>query len=561
MKKNIVGSFWLISSATMLSLAWLLPNHTPPWLSFHSDAWAATLITLIGLWIVIKSKVNCGWNILTLAVGFCVLMPWVQYFFGQISVFGNAWITSLYALGLLCALKVGEKWQTESPGQVFDFIFIAVTIATIISVGIQLRQWAGMDSLGFWTLRAMMGSRYYANIAQPNLLASLELLGLIGCSWALYRNKIGVLSSLFIACFILLGVVLTESRTAFVNLFLLLILVFFNRKKLPNKNYLWALFGLISYFILTTYFVAFLNAENGSLELRNPAVSERIVAWKMFFEASLQNPIFGFGWGQVLRAYFLVAGHYPSQNGLFSQSHNLFLDLVLWNGYPIGLVLIGIIFWWSWKVFFSLRTFEQLHGVAFTLVLVTHAMLEFPLQYAAFLLPLGLVIGSLNKSLELKVIFKDKQIVSILLLILSSIMLCITIRDYFRVEVSNYGLRFQHYKIETNIPAVPPDVISLTQFHDVILFSRNVPKRNLKDEELQWMINRVEILPSPLLIYNLAVNLTLNNREDEAKKWIILLCKTAPEVNCDDMRALWAEKSVLYPELSKMDWPVKNMIE
>lgn len=555
MKAKLIGNFWLVSASALLSLAWLLPNHTPPWLTFHSDAWAASTFALMGMWVMAKGKTNSGWHVLTLAVGFCALIPWLQYAFGIITAFGNAWINSLYMLGFLCTIKMGEKWETESPGQSFDFIFSAIIIATIVSVGIQLRQWAGFEPLGFWTLRAVTQSRYYANLAQPNQLASLELLGLVACSWGFYRKKLSAASAIFVACFILIGVVLTESRTAMLNLGLLLVIAFVFRRNLPSKQYIQVMFGLFCYFGVMTVLVPMLGGDGTMPELRTPAVSERWMAWKMFTKASFEQPVWGFGWGQLAQAHFSVVLDAPFQSGLFTQSHNLLLDLILWNGYPIGLFLILILGWWVCKAATSVQNFKNIHGIFFIIILGTHAMLEFPLQYAFFLMPFGLIIGSLHITLGFQPVFKANRFTSIFLMAISITMLCITIRDYFRAETSMYGLRFQHYKIQTTIPPVPPDVIALTQFRDSISFARTRPQNNLKSEELQWMIDTVNTLPSPLLIFNLASNLAMNGQPAESQKWIIRLCKTSAEISCADMHMLWTNAAASSPEMAAVEWP------
>jgi hypothetical protein len=341
------------------------------------------------------------------------------------------------------------------------------------------------------------------------------------------------------------------------NLLLLLLISIAFRNKLPSKHYLWVVVGLLCYFAAITVLLPMLSdgGHEGMPGLRAPAAAERLMAWKMFLAASLQHPLWGFGWGQLASAHFLVAADYPGQAGLFTQSHNLLLDLILWNGYPIGLALIAILAWWGWKLVSSIRTFEHLHGLAFVTVLGTHAMLEFPLQYAVFLLPFGLIAGSLHTQLGFQPLWKEKKWIALGLTLVVAIMLSITIRDYFRSETSLYGLRFQHYKIQTTIPAAPPDVMVLTQFHDSIAFSRNTPQKDLKPEELQWMSDTVNALPSPLTIYKLAANLAMNNQPEEAELWLVRLCRTTAEISCKDMHQAWLQNTASHPEMMAIKWP------
>jgi hypothetical protein len=555
---KLLSTFWLLSAAFALSLAWLLPNHTPPWVSFHGDAWAATVLAVVGIWVAWNSRVHAGWHVLTLAVALFCLVPWLQYAFGEIPVFGTTWINSIYLLGFLFALQTGEKWELDSVGQCADFVFTATVIAAVVSTGLQIYQLAGLETIGPWTLYVPGQSRFYANMAQPNQLASLLLLGLLACSWGFYRRKLNAAVAILMACFILVGVALTESRTAWLNLALLVAGTVLWRKKLPSRRYLWLVLGLAAYFAACVLLLPLVGAytDSGPVgEYRSLVDHARMGAWKMLLDASLQQPLFGFGWGQLARANFLVIENYPGQPGLFAQSHNLILDLFLWNGYPLGLLAIALLVWWLGKVVSLARNFGQLHLLAFVLVLGTHAMLEFPLQYAFFLLPFGLVAGALHTSLKFKWVCQCRRWIYIAISIASVVVLAITIRDYFRVETSFYGLRFESKRIVTDIPSTPPDVIALTQFRDYLIFARNVPRSGLDGDELRWMIDTVNTIPSALTMYKLAENLALNGRPDEAKHWLARMCKTMPQPNCQALRVSWETEALANVGIAAVPWP------
>lgn len=558
MNSKLVSKFWLVSASFLLSLAWLIPNHNPPWVSFHGDAWAASLLTVVGMWVTWKSKANTGWQVFTLAVAFLCLMPWLQYALGLIPIWGTAWMSGIYLLGLLFAIQTGEQWEKASPGQCADFVFLAVMLAAVVSTGLQLHQAAGLEPFGIWTLYVSGQSRFYANMAQPNQLASLLLLGLLGCSWGFYRGKLNAWVALCVSCFILFGVVLTESRTAWLNLSLLLIGAVTLRAKLPSHRYLLAVAGLGLYFFMCVLLLPLLAAyihTGVESDYRSLADPIRLGAWRMLLEASMLEPFLGFGWGQVGAASLLVAVNFPGHAGLFAQAHNIFLDLVLWNGYPLGLLLVALICWWAWKAISLVRSFEQLHLLAFVTVLGTHAMLEYPLQYAFFLLPFGLMVGALQTSLGFEAIFKGQKWIRLVIAVMAAIALTITVRDYFRVETSFYGLRFEHRKIQTDIPSTPPNVIALTQFRDHLKFARNVPRTGVPPRELAWMIDTVNTMPSALVIYKLAANLAMNERPVEAKEWLVRLCKTMAAVNCSAMKIQWEQEGMGSSEIASVQWP------
>ncbi|MFZ2217988.1 MAG: Wzy polymerase domain-containing protein [Rhodoferax sp.] len=558
MNSKLLSPFWLVSAAVALSFAWLLPNHSSPWVGFHGDAWAASILAIVGLWIVFRGKSEVKWHLLTLTIALFSLVPLFQYMAGQIPVWGTAWINSAYMLGFLFAIQSGERWELESPGQCADFLFTAILLASIVSVGIQFYQWLMPESPGLWTLFVQGRSRFYANMAQPNQLASLLLLGLVSCSWGFYRRRLNSVFSILFSIFLLTGIALTESRTAWVNLALLAGGAISWRKALPSKQYLWTTLSLGTYFILCVFFLSKFGDYFGGSAVgayRSPIDDPRLGAWKMLFDASLHKPFFGFGWGQLANANFLVIENYPQQGGLFNQSHNLILDIILWNGYPLGLIAVSILGYWVFKVFTHPRDFKQIHLISFIAILGIHSMLEYPLHYAYFLLPFGIFVGAINTSLKIGVIGSKNTIFYLLICIISTITLAITIRDYFIVEKSFYGLRFENRKISTDIPSTPPNVIVLTQFYDYLKFARNIPQNNVKPDTLKWMSDTVNAMPSALVMYKLAENLAMNKQPDEAKKWLLRICKTTPDPNCQVMRGTWTTMALENTEIAAVSWP------
>jgi hypothetical protein len=189
------------------------------------------------------------------------------------------------------------------------------------------------------------------------------------------------------------------------------------------------------------------------------------------------------------------------------------------------------------------------------MVLGVHAMLEYPLQYAYFLLPTGLVMGSLNTSLNLKSFELNSRLPVAIIFGLSTIAVFITVRDYFRVEDSFYGLRFEQKGIASVYPRTPPDVIALTQWRDYIVFARIEPRAGMKAEELSWARNLVSTTPSAFVMYRLAAMLALNDLPIESTKWLKRLCLTSPKEHCEVIKLEWEKQSKQQPKIQEIPWP------
>lgn len=555
--KRLLSPFWLCCISTAMSLAWLLPNHSMPWVSFHGDAWTAVALLLVSFFVLLLTHFEGDWHWLSVLVSIAVFIPLIQYASGLIPQFGVAWINSAYMLGFLLALLVGSVWERNHPNQCGDFLFLAVAIATSVSVGLQLHQFFNLEGIGPWILNSS-GTRHFANMAQPNQLASLLLLGFLGCSWGYWRKLIGPFTVIGVAALFLVGVALTESRTAWINVFLLVCATLLWRKSLPSMGYLWSMIGLAFFFALFVLKLPAINDYFGGgmpVEYRSTTGDPRWTAWVMFLKAIAFRPWFGFGWGQLGHAQFLMMDEHIALGGNYLQAHNLFIDLMLWNGVPIGLGLGAAVIWWFWTVLKAIKNYSQLVLTGFVLVLGTHAMLEYPLQYAYFLLPTGLVLGCLNTSLELTSFKVNSKWPVAIVFALSTIVLAITIRDYFRVEDSFYGLRFEQKKIESPYPRTPPDVMALTQWRDYIVFARIEPHAGMTAEELSWARNLVSTTPSAFVMYRFAAMLAFNAQPSESAKWLKRLCLTSPQEQCDVIKQEWEKQSKQHPQIGAIPWP------
>lgn len=554
---KIFTPFWLSGASLALSLAWLLPNHSLPWLSFHGDAWSGIVLCVVACVVLVRTNFTSIWNPLTLVIAITAGIPILQYFGGLIPIFGVAWINSAYMMGFLLALLTGSAWERNQSHQVGDFLFLATVTASMVSVGLQLHQFFRLESVGPWILYSS-GTRHFANMAQPNQLASLLLLGTLGCGWAYERKLIGPYIAISAAAFFLIGTVLTESRTAWLNVLLIISVSIIWRKTLPSRAYSWGVVGLGLFFLVCVLNLPAINDYFGGgmpVEFRSATSDPRWAAWTMFLKAAVFKPFFGFGWGQLGHAQFLMMDEGISFGGSFLQSHNIFIDLILWNGIVIGIILIAVIIWWLWTTLNTINTFHQLMLMSFIIVLGTHSMLEYPLHYSYFLLPCGLAIGGLIASTKSQSILMIGKRSSIVVLVISTIMLTITIRDYFRTEDSFYGLRFEQKKIKSDYPLTPPDVLALTQWRDYILFARMEPKPDVSNADLSWMRNLVSTIPSAFVMYRFAATLAVNNQPAEATLWLKRLCQTSPKEQCEVIMAEWKKQSKSNPKIAAIQWP------
>jgi len=559
-----MSPLWLGLWAAFVSLCWLIPVHSPPWTTFPADAWFA-LIALVGASVVVvRTHQGLNWHGLPCLVAALVVLPWVQFFWGVLPFAGQAWISSAYLLGFLFALLIGARWEQADSSQLGHALFIAIGIAAIASVGLQLYTWLELtDSgvMGMWSLGAT-GSRPYANLGQPNQLATLLVWGLMACLWAYLYKAVSGWVAIAAAAFLLLGLALTQSRTGLLALTVMLIAAWFWRSLWPSRLLPRVASGLYVYVLVIPSFLRWLNSAlllgQNDVYVRLGQQGElRLSAWRMFAKAIMERPWLGYGWTEVSSAQIAVADQFPGLNGIFQQSHNIFLDLALWTGLPICLLVAGMLLRWFWTGFRRIRQPEDAALFMLLVAVSIHAFVEFPLQYAYFLLPTGLVMGMLNVRLDAKVIRVTSRWVLLGVWLTVAVVLGVTLRDYAKVDASYNMLRLEQSIIGQGRGPMggPPDVWALTQLREWIVVARYKAHPDMSPQALDEMTTVARSYPSFNLIYRLATALALNGRPDEARVWLRKICKIADEKQCRLAQRTWAQESPNDPRTAVIQWP------
>lgn len=534
------------------SLAWLLPNHARPWAAFHTDAWIAAGLCVALVWTAWKAR--DGWR-LSPTAGFLLLLsfvPWIQWAFGLVTLPGIAMMSSLFLLGLALSFSLGENWSKQDRAMPVVFVLAAAGFAGYISVGLQLYQWVGLTerdgATDIWVLYFGGRGRPDANLGQPNQLATLQLWALLAVAWALHRKAIGTLGVVLGALPLLFGVALTQSRTAVLILTLWLAVSWlFARRKFFSRGWLLGSTALYAGFLAMLFLVNPLARTLG-LEAA-PALSERfdvglrLPAWRMFVDAITERPWLGYGWDQTRWAMFEVFPRHPELAGLpFSHAHNLFLDLLLWLGLPLGGLLCLALLVWMTIRFVHIRSAEQALVFAALLAMALHAMLELPLHYAYFLLPTGVLAGALRQmqSPQPKSAVMRRSIL-LALGCTAAMLLAILIRDYLRVEENHLALRFDNQGVGTVHDRNPPDTWLLEHWRGVMELSRLAPHRGMTDEEVDRWRDLAIYHSSGINLQNMLTVLSLNGRHEEAEFWAVRVCAVFDPATCELIVKRWRE--------------------
>jgi hypothetical protein len=281
----------------------------------------------------------------------------------------------------------------------------------------------------------------------------------------------------------------------------------------------------------------------------------RRLHWAALADAVMREPLTGYGWGRVSAAQARVAADHPFTGEPLEHSHNLLLDLLLWAGVPVGgtiALLIGYWFVSRARACKSATAYLWLVGLA---GLFAHGLVEYPLEYAYFLMPAGLMIGAVEslhpRSTALRIppwVLRSSGAGLLALLAVVS-------WDYLRAEDGYRTMRFETARIGIDRNTPPPQLLVLTQLQAYQEFVKTLAKPGMSAEQLTWMRRVSERYPFPPVMLRYALAAGLNGDPAAATATLIRLCKIQPKERCAEARQAWPALQAQYPQLSQVPSP------
>jgi O-antigen ligase len=486
-------------------------------------------------------------------------VPLLQFSAGQIYFFGDAWMSSLYLLGFALAIVAGARAQRHA--EFADALFFAMVLAAILSVGIALKQWLDVEGLFVWTRELPPGSRPFANLGQPNNLATLVCWGLVGVWRAYLGQKLRGSVAILAALYLLFGVALTQSRTGLLMVISLgAAAALFRTPLQTRRDGLW-LVALLVVFVIDLWAMDGLGkALHGDTAGTLPdrlAAGTRLDHWRAMVEAICQRPWLGWGWGQVGVAQQVVAPNLPPVPELIGYSHNLVLDLFVWNGAPIAVLVVLSMVAWGVSTGKRLRTANDAFFYLAIAVLLIHSLLEYPHSYAYFLLPAGLMVGALNSgSVSLLRSAIPRAAIGTAVVLLSASMVWTTV-EYFQALTSFTALRFERARVGSGRNSEAPQLVLLTQLRALAVMDRMKITESASTADLEKARMTAERFPAERTLMQYAAMSAGRGDIASARLSLTRLCKLYPRDRCGraaDTWTLWGRGR--YPWVSAVTFPV-----
>ncbi len=545
------------AASVLLICSWLISNHYAPWAAFYNEfSIFLACIFLGGIVVLMCPVVNFGASAVVLLC--CASIPLLQLAAGLIGFAGDALIVALYILAFSGVLVFGNNLAgTALRLQTCTLLAMLMVLGAVFSTYIALNQWL-MLSGGMWVADLNPGGRPYANLAQPNNLATLLCLGLAGVLYLFETRRLGSWAGSALAFFLLFGVVLTQSRTPWVGAMCALFWWGWKCREVVLRLSLTSFVGWVALYALLVcsffYLSDALYLSVDDLGSRAQA-AHRWGLWQQLLQAVLQGPFWGYGWAQVSVAQVSVSLSSPLPL-MTEHSHNILLDLLIWNGSFIGGLIILLLGVWLVRLGLRARTRESVFALLAVGFVLVHGMLEYPLEYAYFLLPVALLLGMVEGELRVRALFTLPRWVLVGGLLISLGAMVWIFKEYRIVEEDHRLMRFETARIgilKAEKPA--PDVVLLTQLREFIRFARTEATPGMTDEQLDWMRKVAHRYPYPSSMLRYSMALGLNGQADLARQEFLRLRALHGEQHYQDARQIFLEMQKHYSVLALIYLP------
>lgn len=543
-----------------------MPDHFPPWTSFHTEvpAFAAGALGLIACWRWSKGAVQ-----LSAAMGVftaLVLIAVAQWGGGLVPYSSDILLVAVYLFTFASAWLWGYHWsKRDNLDQLQTSICIFAVVIGLATAWQVLAQWLRVEQVfQGWVLHGLPGdARPRANLGQPNQAATTLLMASVAIAILRDKQRIGSVTLWFAASLFGVTLVLTRSRTSLLSALLLASLylwIWYRNKAIglkPRAVLIWAVLLFFASWALP--WINGASAVIGSDHYQMAAVGTRPLIWKQLTSALLESPLMGFGWLQGAAAQQVGALMYPgTEQAIYS--HNILLDLLIYLGVPCASLLLIVSAVWAWRRLRFLFQSETKLSVLFLLIpFFVHSLLEFPHAYAYFLVLTGLVLGVFDRvteSARASVLFVPRKMFLVVLVLWSALLLAIGY-EYSLVEEDFRINRFENRRLGvTPSDYVQPRIFLLNQLGEILQAMRLRATPHMASADVDLLVRVSNRYSWAQMHFRTALALGLNNRHAEATLQLrVIKALFAEDIYVEAKENYLRLQVEKYPELAQVVIP------
>lgn len=565
-------------TAILLFLAWLMPLHFLPWMSWHTEVivfFAVFLCAWTSLFQLLSDKRPRQLRLPYLVLPFLMLAltAVVQAMTGVMTFGGDAFVWVCYSVMCILCLAFGfaSNKQTQTPETALSTGGASDSVLTLFTFTLILGSFASaivalVQVLELWQHSAWINlmpqlRRPGGNLAQPNHLATLVLMGIASLAFVYESGKLKKPSSILILLTLCIGLAVTESRTGVLSMLVLSCWWGIKKNKIAgrvsSRLVLLTVVGFLIFFLTWPSILTFIQQQSadGSAEV-NTKAGVRLVVWPQLLEAVTHRPLWGWGLGEVAKAHNSVAHDYLVSEP-FSYAHNILIDLALGIGIPLTSVVVVLAAVWFWRRIRHVAHVQTWYCVAVVLPLAIHSLLEFPFAYAHLIAPALFAVGVLEGRLKPESGFAINVRLTAVLMFVTGLLASWSVVEYLEIEEDFRVARFEALNIGQK-PAnhEAPNVILLTQLKALLTATRTGPKPGMSSAELDIVKKTALRYPWSATQNRYALSLALNGNHDEAIRQLKVIRALHGERVYVSIKNYWMELGdTKFPQLKLIPMP------
>lgn len=449
----------LIVLAVALLVPTLLPQHRYPQTVFYHE-WGAALGAVVLFGLTALSREGLRWK-LSGATG-AIMLLMIGMLLNVVA--GPFWSVALAqfwmaALLLAVAWAVAEIVRRHGSEVVVRAAATGILTCAVLQTIVSVAQLAGWDVAGL-VMPKLLNSTY-GNIAQPNHYGNLLWLGMASGMYLWLRGRLPGWLALVIAIDLSIFSALSASRAVLLYTVGLPVLALVFWRGAERATYMRVVQGAVVIFVLSCLaqtWVAFggasqlLGVASSIGRLDDPGSNtQRLFDWAVAVNTALHHPFTGsgigsFAWQTAVQSIGLPPAMFVRVG---ENAHDTPLHFAAELGLIGAALVLGCFVVWLWGRLREEATEERFWALGLLVVIGAHSLVEYPLWYAYFLLPLGAAIGVLDGPDDSLPTFEFSPVLAALPFAAGVALLVGTMQDYRALE--------EGYAIVNNDATVTPD--------------------------------------------------------------------------------------------------------
>lgn len=524
-------------------IGYLQPFHSAPWPSAINDG----IFLIFGFLFIINSIYKSKNHTIHLSIKEVALIT-VLLIHVALSTYTYDGKSIYPYILLISTTYLCYKISNQNKVNVYYLIigtWISATVTALLGIGQWIGAWDQFDGRFLWMTDVDPGTRLSGNLGQPNNAGTFLIWGLLCGLFIAEKVESSSLGSHLKAIFhgmmtssillITIASALTQSRTTTLS-FIIISAIAISFKHICGNRILKTLLIACTINISIVFFINLIASFLFDTDItsafggRGIGSDARLEAYSIFIRAILEKPFFGYGIGGMSTAFIDGIQLKTHLGTYFGNSHNIIIDFFVWFGIPLGALLLFLLVRFYFQALKKVNSPNTLILFLIITTAITHAMLEYPLNYPYFLIPFALFSGQFitpNKS----IFFASKKLTSYFLIALTILFTTLAV-EYLRLESEIRQARLEISITGKSHPVKKQNFSLINELENANYSLRIDIDNHMDSEQLALIEKNTTQFPMQFFIDKTIEAMVLNNRPDRAEFWRKKACYIYGEKYC-----------------------------